>query len=215
MKNITDNMTDAEVKDAILQFLRSVNREGIEKVVEYLENEKMSDFFTAPASTKYHLACAGGLARHSLNVYYRLLSLVTLQKDTYRAISEEEYAKMQDSIILVALLHDVCKTNFYKPGSRNAKNEKTGQWEKVPCYTIQNDLPMGHGEKSMYIVSSFIKLTREEAIAIRWHMGPYDEAAKGGSYDIGAAFEKYPLAAMLHAADMLAANLDEATAPQS
>lgn len=215
MKNITDNMTDVEVKDAILQFLRSVNREGIEKVVEYLENEKMSDFFTAPASTKYHLACAGGLARHSLNVYYRLLSLVTLQKDTYRAISEEEYAKMQDSIVLVALLHDVCKTNFYKLGSRNVKNEKTGQWEKVPCYTIQNDLPMGHGEKSMYIVSSFIKLTREEAIAIRWHMGPYDEAAKGGSYDIGAAFEKYPLAAMLHAADMLAANLDEATAPQS
>lgn len=207
MNNITDTMTNAEVKDVVLQLLRSVDRDGIEGIVDYLE--KKSDFFTAPASTKYHLSCEGGLARHSLNVYYRLLALVTMQKDTYRALSEEEYIKMQGSIALVALLHDVCKTNFYKSSTRNVKNEKTGQWEKVPCYTIQNDFPMGHGEKSLYIVSSYIKLTRAEALAIRWHMGPYDDAAKGGSFDMRAAFEKCPLATLLHAADMLAANLDE------
>lgn len=202
--SLTKNMTNDQVKDTVLQLLRGVNRDGIENLIAYLEK---SDFFTAPASTRFHLAEEGGLARHSLNVYFRLLNIVTSQKDTFGGMTEEEFAKLQDSVVLCGLCHDICKTGFYKPGTRNVKNEKTGQWEKVPCYTIENSLPYGHGEKSVYMISGFIKLNRDEALAIRWHMGGFDDAAK--SYDLSTAFSMVPLASMLHAADLLASNLDE------
>lgn len=204
--SLTKNMTNDQVKEAIIQLLRSVARDGMEELIAFLTK---SDFFTAPASTRFHLACEGGLARHSLNVYYRLLNLATAQKDVYGAMDEEAFAKLQDSIALAALCHDVCKVGFYKPSTRNVKNPDTGKWETVPCYTVENDLPYGHGEKSVYMLSGFVKLTREEAIAIRWHMGGFDDAAK--SYDLGAAFGKFPLSVMLHAADLLASNLDEIT----
>lgn len=202
----TTTMSNDEVKTSILQLLRSVNRPNIEELIAFLEK---SDFFSAPASTRYHLACAGGLARHSLNVYYRLMALTTTEADTFNAWTKEELAEKQDSIILVSLLHDMCKIDFYKASTRNVKNEKTGQWEKVPCYTIENSLPLGHGEKSVYMASGFIKLTREETMAIRWHMGAWDDAVKGGCRDVNAAFEQYPLACLLHIADMMASNLDE------
>lgn len=207
--SLTKNMDNAKVKETIIDILRSVNRDGIEKVIEFLNK---SDFFVAPASTRFHLACEGGLARHSLNVYFRLLNLYTAEKDVYGAVTAEEYATAQESIAICGLLHDVCKIGIYKPSTRNVKNEKTGQWEKVPTYTIDNPLPYGHGEKSVYMLSGFIKLTREEAIAIRWHMGGFDDAAK--SYDLTAAFDKYPLAVLLHAADMLASHIDE-SAPEA
>lgn len=202
--SMTKGLSNEDVKNNILQLLRTVSREGVEDLISWLV--KKSDFFTAPASTRYHLAEEGGLSRHSLNVYYRLLSLLQTERDTYGL---QNFSEIQDSIILTALLHDVCKTGFYKPGTRNVKNEATGAWEKVPCYTIEDSLPYGHGEKSVYILSGFIKLTREEAMAIRWHMGGFDEAVKGGSRAMDAAFSQFPLAVCLHVADLLASHLDE------
>ncbi len=100
---------------------------------------------------------------------------------------------------IVALLHDLCKIGCYKPGFRNVKNDATGQWEKVPTFTFDDPLPYGHGEKSVYIISGFLRLTREEAMAIRWHMGFSGNEDKGL---VGRAFEKYPLAFALSVADM-------------
>lgn len=167
-------------------FNENVNRDGSDKLISYLES---TDFFAAPASTKYHLACEGGLIQHSLNVYNRF------------------ECENLESRAICALLHDVCKANFYTVSTRNAKNEQTGQWEKVPYYSIDEQLPYGHGEKSVYIISGFMKLTREEAMAIRWHMGAYEGEKAWGN--VSAAFTKYPLAFQLHFADMQATYLDE------
>lgn len=205
--NMTDKMSDLEIKDVILGLLRSVNRPGIENLIDFLVNK--SDFFTAPASTRFHLAESGGLARHSLNVYYRLCHLAKMEHEAYEYLNEDEYKAIQESLVIIALLHDICKCNFYKVSSRNVKNEQTGQWEKVPFYMVEDTFPMGHGEKSMYMVSCYIHLTRDEAMAIRWHMGSYDDAVKGGSMSMRQAFEKYPLAVLTHIADMQASNLDE------
>lgn len=180
-------------------YNREIKREGAQKMLEYLEG---SDFFTAPASTKFHLARSGGLCEHSLNVYYRLKELVENEKsDWAKRVSSE-------SIAIIALLHDVCKIGMYVVEYRNQK-QPDGSWVKVPYYGIDELLPYGHGEKSVYIINGFIRLTREEAIAINWHMGGYDERVKGGSYSIAKAYEQYPLAVLTHVADVLASYLDE------
>ncbi|SCJ34752.1 Uncharacterised protein [Anaerotruncus sp. 2789STDY5834896] len=106
-------------------------------------------------------------------------------------------------------MHDLCKANFYKVSTRNVKNEQTGKWEKAPFYQVEDQFPYGHGEKSVFLIERFIRLSTEEAVAIRWHMGGYDEAVKGGSYAQSAAFDKYPLALALHLADMQATHMDE------
>lgn len=184
-------MTDKE------QFLdiykTNITRDGADKLLDFLEHK--SDFFTAPASTRYHGAYEGGLLRHSLNVYECLVQYLARErvKETYKLNVSDETAA------IVALLHDVCKVNFYTVSYRNAKDEKTGQWEKVPYYSINDTLPYGHGEKSVYMVSGFMRLTREEAMAIRWHMGFSGIEDKN---TIGRALEKYPLAFALSVADM-------------
>lgn len=174
-------------------YKENIKREGSEKLLEYLMSNK-SDFFTAPASTRFHGSYEGGLLEHSLNVYDCLADYLA------RPRVKELYGLTADSetIALTALLHDICKVNFYKTDFRNAKNEQ-GVWEKVPYYTVDDQLPYGHGEKSVYIITGFMRLTREEAFAIRFHMG------FSGSEDtnlVGRAFEKFPLAYALHAADM-------------
>ena len=183
-------MTD---KEKFLQiYSENIKREGADKLLEFLEK---SDFFTAPASTRFHGAYEGGLLRHSLNVYECLTAYLDRErvKDQYKLNVSAETAA------IVALLHDLCKVNFYTVSYRNSKNEKTGQWEKVPYYTINDTLPYGHGEKSVYMVSGFIRLSREEAMAIRWHMGFSGIEDKN---TIGSALEKYPLAFALSVADM-------------
>ncbi|MBQ9114458.1 MAG: hydrolase [Clostridia bacterium] len=176
-----------------------VKREGASKLLAYLES---TDFFTAPASTKFHLAHEMGLCEHSLNVYYRLKDLVKNEKsDWANKISDE-------TIAIVALLHDVCKADMYVVDYRNQK-QPDGSWVKVPYYTIDEKLPYGHGEKSVYIINGFMRLTREEAICINWHMGGFDERVKGGSFSISRAFQQYPLAVLLHIADVMASYLDE------
>ena len=171
----------------------NITRPGSDKLLNYLISEQ-SDFFTAPCSTRFHGSYAGGLVQHSINVYNCLKDYLSRQrtKDVYGM----EYTN--ESIALTALLHDVCKMNFYSVDYRNAKNEQ-GVWEKVPYYTINDQLPYGHGEKSVYIVSGFMRLTREEAFAIRYHMG-FSGIEDRNS--IGKAFEMFPLAFALSVADM-------------
>ena len=110
---------------------------------------------------------------------------------------------------ICGLLHDVCKAIFYKVGTRNVKIDVTGQWEKVPFYQVADQLPYGHGEKSVYLIERFMRLRTEEAMAIRWHMGGFDDAAKGGCFAISEAYDKYPLAVKLHIADLKATYLME------
>ena len=153
--------------------------------------------FTAPASTRFHLAYEGGLVEHSVKVYETLRERYFEEGD-----SEESFA-------VCGLLHDVCKAQFYKTSTRNVKNEETGQWEKKPFYTVEDAFPYGHGEKSVYLIERFMRLKPQEAVAIRWHMGGFDEAARGGSFAISEAFGRYPLAVKLHLADLEASYLRE------
>ena len=180
-------------------FKNNVHRDGSDQLLSYLER---SDFFTAPASTRFHLSCEGGLCIHSLNVYDRLVQLLNNQADKERCfptgVPDEE---INETVAIAALLHDLCKVNFYKTSFRNAKNEQ-GKWEQVPYYTIEDNLPYGHGEKSVYIISAYMRLTRDEAFAIRYHMG---FSANDDPGNVGKALEMFPLAYALCAADMEAA----------
>ena len=169
-------------------FTDKIKREGADKLLDYLASPSC-DFFTAPASTRFHGAYEGGLCEHSLNVYDCLCDY--MHRERVRELYEETLA-------IVSLLHDVCKINCYKPSFRNVKDDH-GVWQKVPSYEYEDALPYGHGEKSVYILSGFLRLTREEAFAIRFHMG------FSGTEEVrlvSDAFEKYPLAFALHTADM-------------
>ena len=176
-----------------------INRAGCDKMLEYLSK---NDFFTAPASTRFHLAEEGGLCAHSLNVYKRLLWLI---KQEYG----DEYAKVysDETIAIVGLLHDVCKVNFYAVDFRNVK--ENGEWIKKPFYKVEEKFPYGHGEKSVFIISQYMRLTAEEAVAINWHMGGFDDRVKGGNFAVSDAFGKYKLSLLIHMADMAASYLDE------
>lgn len=186
------NSTLADKEEFISIFNDCIKREGAEQLLDFLLNR--SDFFTAPASTKYHNAFEGGLLRHSLNVYHSLVSYLDRErvKETYKMNYDKE------TVAIVALLHDICKVNFYKVTTRNVKDEN-GVWRSVPAYEINDTLPYGHGEKSVYVITGFMKLSREEAFAIRYHMGfSGNEEAR----DVGKAFEMFPLAVALSFADM-------------
>ena len=155
-------MTPLDYKKKFIEIYRAkIKREGADKLLEFLED---SDFFTAPASTRYHGSHPGGLVEHSINVYECLCDYMARPrvKELYGMNYSEE------SIAIVSLLHDICKTNFYVETTRNVKED--GVWKTVPYYSIDDKLPYGHGEKSVYMVSAYIKLTRDEAFAIRYHM---------------------------------------------
>ncbi len=181
-------------------YKANITRKGTDKLLEWLQNEEASDFFTAPASTRYHGAYAGGLCEHSMNVYECMKDYLSRERvrETYGLTATDE------SIALVALLHDLCKVNLYKLYMKNVKNDETGEWETVPAYQIDEQMPFGHGEKSVYIINGFTRLTRDEAMAVRWHMGFSGEEAMSmaGKTNIGNALEKYPLALAVHIADM-------------
>lgn len=175
-------------------YTRDIHRAGSEKLLEWL---KTTDFFRAPASTRFHGACEQGLVMHSLNVHRAMTRYFLEEGDS------------PESFAICALLHDLCKANFYKPGTRNVKNEATGQWEKVPTFTVEDAFPYGHGEKSVFLIERFMKLKTSEAVAIRWHMGGFDDAARGGSFAVSQAYDQYPLAVKLHMADLAATYLME------
>ncbi len=184
-------MTDKERFIEI--YKNSIKREGADELLEYLCSPQ-SDFFTAPASGRYHNSCPGGLCNHSLNVYDCLKDFLT--RDSVR----EKYGcdPSEETIAIVSLLHDLCKINFYKESRRNVKGED-GVWRQVPFYEIEDKLPYGHGEKSVYIITGYMRLTREEAFAIRYHMG-FSSTCE--DRDVSSAFQKFPLAYALSSADM-------------
>ena len=187
-------MSLTELKEEFLDIYRTnVTREGADKLLEYLLSDK-SDFFTAPASTRFHGSYEGGLLEHSLNVYHCLKDY--LSRERAKTVYGMNYS--EETIAVSALLHDICKVNFYKVDYRNAKNDK-GVWEKVPYYAIDDRLPYGHGEKSVYIITGFMKLSREEAFAIRYHMG---FSTEDDPNQVGRSFEMFPLAFALSTADM-------------
>ena len=185
-----------DYKQKFIEYYQAnIHREGADRLLEWLQT---TDFFTAPASTRYHCACPAGLVMHSINVYE-----VMMEKHF------DPEADSAESFALCALLHDVCKAQFYKVSSRNVKNERTGQWEKVPYYVIEDAFPYGHGEKSVFLIERFVRLKPAEATAIRWHLGGFDDAARGGNFSISVAYDKYPIAVKLHLADLEATYLRE------
>lgn len=183
--------------DAKAEFIelykKHIHREGSDKLLEYLLSPQ-SDFFQAPASTRFHGAYSGGLLEHSLNVYHCLKDYLARPrvKEVYHMDYDEE------SIAIVALLHDICKINCYKPGKRNVKVD--GKWESVDTFEYEDNLPYGHGEKSVYIITGFMRLNREEAFAIRYHMG--FSSSNDNINSVGYTFEHYPIAFALSTADM-------------
>jgi len=182
-------------KEEFIQiYNQNIKRDGADKLLQWLES---TDFFTCPASTKFHNNFEGGLVDHSVKVFHRLKKIVT----------DEKFNISDEGIAVIALLHDVCKANIYKVDYRNVKRD--GEWVKEPYFTIDDALPYGHGEKSVYIISSFMKLTREEAMAINWHMGPYDARNTGNSYIVSDAFKKFPLSLLMFMADIGSTYLDE------
>ena len=177
-----------EEKERFIKLLKETDREGMEKLLDFLEK---SDFYKAPASTRFHGSEEGGLLKHSLKVYEILEHKV---ENNVKNIEASE-----DSIRIIALLHDICKTNYYAVDYRNAKNS-LGVWEKVPYFKVEDTIPYGHGEKSVMMLTEYIKLTNEEKYSIRWHMG-YTEP-KELYTTIGIAYTKYPLALLTHEADL-------------
>ena len=196
------------MKEKFIEIYRKhITRPGAEELLAYLEK---SDFFTAPASGRFHLSVPGGLCQHSINVYEQL-------RDQYEHFLKKnpEFTELtpeqEETIAICGLLHDLCKINFYVPVKKSRKTGKNlpngkPEWEDYWGYDIEDKLPYGHGEKSVYIASGFMRLTREEAFAIRYHMGAWQE---GEARNAGSAFEMYPLALFTHIADMLATNIDE------
>ena len=210
----------SEIKKNIETFenlLMTVKRDGINELLDFI---RKSDFYSAPASTKYHLSEEGGLLQHSLDVYYCIKD--KLKNPMWNKVLCET---SMDSIILVSLLHDVCKTYYYTKSTKNQKTydpqkvalakanqiKKDSQgeyiWETVPCYAYDNKYPLGHGSKSVIFIMKYITLSMEETAAILWHMGSYCDSSQWN--ELGQAYEKYPLALALHQADMEATHLIE------
>lgn len=189
-----------DARDEFLDiFYDNIDREGADKLLEWLDK---SDFFTCPASARRHSAYKGGLCQHSINVYKRLVKLLQGEYgDNWTAKVSPE------SVAIIGLLHDVCKIGTYVEDVKNVKVD--GVWTQKPYYRTEDSLPYGHGEKSVYMISGFMKLTREEALAINWHMGEFDARVQNGSYMMSDTFYKYPLCFLTHLADLTATYLDE------
>ena len=197
-------------QDNIIRFeslLMSVSREGMDDLLSYI---RKSDFYTAPASTRYHSCHEGGLLEHTLNVYDQLNKKFE-NKELYCANATH------DNIIISALLHDICKTYFYNTEYRNkkiydehgTKRDENGRfdWKSVPAYIVDDRIPYGHGEKSVMIIESYIRLEPVERYAIRWHMG-FTEPKESWN-TLSAAIRKYPLILAIHESDLEATYLLE------
>lgn len=207
--NIQENIARFEAE------LAKVNRPGMDKLLAYI---RKSDFYKAPASTKYHLSCEGGLLQHSLNVLDALREMMTKENDGrnedgtprikyhYSVAGKFVTTIPEESLIIIALLHDICKTYFYTTSMRNAKNEQTGKWEKVPYFTVKDRMPLGHGDKSVMIIKQYIDLTTPEMYAIWHHMGFTENA---DFQTLTNAIDQFPIIWAMHTADMMASRFME------
>ena len=207
-------------KQAFISIAReNISRPGIDKLLAYLES---TDFYVAPCSTKFHLNVKGGLCEHSLNVYKALLDIYSayLIKDnaspTCVLAHDEVIPKtnnvdahsMIETLTIISLFHDQCKANYYK---QEMKSVKVGNaWTQQPVYVTDDQLPLGHGEKSVILLEKFIDLSAEEMLAIRWHMSGFDNAVKGGEWSLSTAMQKTKLVAALQIADQIATFFMEA-----
>lgn len=179
-------------RERFISICKAIDRQGIEELLHWLDG---TDFYTCPASTRYHGAYAGGLLEHSLNVYGELKRLLSVYPEV--KVSE-------DSVAIASLFHDLCKVNFYTTEKRNRKNE-SGQWERYDSYAVKEKFCYGgHGSKSVFLVQHFLQLTPEEAVAINCHMGAWD-----GNKDVGNVYEQFPFAWLLHVADEASSYLRE------
>ena len=176
-------------KNEFLSIAGGLKRPGIKELIDYLET---TDFFEAPASTRFHGAYKGGLVEHSGNVAVILKALTDVN---------HLYWEDEESPYIIGLFHDVCKANFYGTQMRNVKNEITNQWERKPFYIVKESFPLGHGEKSCFIISRYVKLTDEEAMCIRWHMSGYEP--KESYAALSKAKLLYPNIVWTHLADEL------------
>lgn len=180
------------MKEKFLELMKSVDRENIDKLLDWLD---YTDFYTAPASTKYHGNYECGLLKHSMKVY----NLFKFKCKCYKE-KTDMFIPDESSQKIMALFHDVCKINFYKIGNRNVKNEKTNQWEQKKIYEIDDNYPVtGHGTKSVIILQQFIKLEDYEIFAICNHMGVPVNYGDMKAYDF--SLKKYPFTVLLHTAD--------------
>ena len=194
------------LKQQFVEKLLSTKRDGMENVIKHLER---LGFFVAPASTKFHLNVKGGLMLHSWNVCNTALML----REQMILIKPELAEKLPvESVIIASLLHDVCKSNIYKDAILNRKNDQ-GYWEKVPGYEVDySSLPLGHGEKSVIMLLTLgLKLTRDEMLAIRWHMTAWDLAFHSPEQksNLQIAKETAPLCTIIQSADGLSSALLE------
>jgi len=181
-------------------FTDSIKRDGADKLLEYITT---TDFFEAPASTRFHGNFPGGLVEHCVKVYKRFIKLLELEFGA-TWLKKTENA---EAAAVIALLHDVCKVNCYKTEMRNVK--EGSEWVKKPYFAYDDPLPYGHGEKSVYMICGYMKLTREEAMSINWHMGGFDVRNSDGKFTVSGAFTHFPLALIFHAADLMTSYLDE------
>lgn len=188
-----------ELKEKFVQiYEENIKREGSKELLEWLIK---TDFFIAPASTKYHGSYEGGLLEHSLNVYLELQEMNNALPEAQR-YSEE-------SVAVCGLLHDLCKAQFYVKGFRNVKDKDTGKWNSVEVYEVDDKFPCGHGEKSVILIQAFMKLSKDSILSIRWHMSGFDNAVKGGDYSLNKAYGVCKLAVLLHLSDMKATYITE------
>ena len=194
---LTEQQIDAN-KQLVITMLKSTNREGIDKLIDWMQK---SDYFIAPSSSNYHCNYKGGLCEHSLNVY----NVAKKLNESILPMSEKFEGKQikEDSLVISTLLHDLCKVNFYKPKEKWFKDDQN-QWQKYIGYEIDDNFPLGHGEKSIIIANTFIKLTGAELLAIRWHMGLSDKGNTMSDYNHPAlmkALECDPLVILVELAD--------------
>lgn len=177
------------------ELLFGTKRPGMESLLIWLENK--TDFFKAPASTQYHDSQAGGLLKHSLDVHERMTSMATLYIHDVPA----------ETFPIVALLHDICKANFYKEDTRNVK--ENGAWKTVPFYSVEDKIPLGHGEKSVILIQHHLRLTLPEIMAIRWHMSSFGNMDYSTQMALNKALDAYPIITLLHSADLASAFLNQ------
>lgn len=190
--------TTEELKNEFTTLvLENIHREGVQELLDELET---TDFYRAPASTKYHGCYAGGLVDHSINVYYALLDELQL---IYGPGWESKHSL--ESVAIVSLFHDLCKIGMYKTGFKNVKDKETGCWCEKQVFEYDDSYtPMGHGSKSMYLVMKHLTLTEDEASAIYWHMGAYDQGNYNTVGNLSKNWDKNILGFALFRADMMA-----------